>query len=130
MALAHLAPGPAHLDPLVPPEQEVIQGTMPRKKRKDQRIPYKRSDSARHPLDLLPGEVADDVRVANLPMLRVLLVGGDPHQRNALALFISRALEPLVDRKACTSAFVDEPNGRDAVEALEGYRVTIRDGGS
>jgi hypothetical protein len=72
----------------------------------------------------------DDVRAANLPMLRVLLVGGDPEQRSALALFISRALEPLVDRKACTSAFVDEPGGREAVEALEGFRVTIRDGGS
>lgn len=62
--------------------------------------------------------------------LRVLVVGGDTSTRSVVAALVTCAMAPFVGSKMINSAFLDTVEGQAAIDALAGYTVSIRDGGS
>lgn len=70
------------------------------------------------------------VKVDEEHRLRVLVIGGDPSTRTAVATLVSCALEPFMGEMMIRNSFANSVTGQDVVDELAGYTVSIRDGGS
>lgn len=63
------------------------------------------------------------------PRINIIIVGGEPDAREAVAKFVLWALEGIASRDV-DSAFIDPPRSSvDAATALEGYHLSIRNAG-
>lgn len=88
--------------------------------------PYKESRSHS---GVLPDSSVES-RADERERIRVLIVGGTPEARNAVAMMVEFAVSRLGSGTTGSTFVEKQPTAVEAVMAIEGYRITIRDGGS
>lgn len=67
--------------------------------------------------------------VQTRPRINIIIVGGEPDAREAVAKFVLWALEGIASRDV-DSTFIDPPRSSvEAATALEGYHLSIRNAG-